>query len=65
MQLAYAGAEPLFVDVDVDTMGLSPEALKRFLEENAEKGRLEHLTKPQEKEYQPAFRCILLGFRAE
>jgi len=35
--ISYAGAEPLFVDVDVDTMGLSPMALKRFLEENTEK----------------------------
>ena len=35
--ISYAGAEPLFVDVDIDTMGLSPVALKRFLEENAEK----------------------------
>ena len=35
--ITYAGAKPLFVDVDVDTMGLSPVALKRFLEENTEK----------------------------
>ena len=35
--ISYAGAKPVFVDVDVDTMGLSPLALKRFLEENAEK----------------------------
>ena len=35
--ITYAGATPLFIDVDVDTMGLSPAALKRFLEENAEK----------------------------
>ena len=35
--ISYAGAVPLFVDVDVDTMGLSPAALKRFLEDNAEK----------------------------
>ena len=35
--ISYAGAKPLFVDVDVDTMGLSPVALKRFLEENTEK----------------------------
>ena len=35
--ISYAGAKPLFVDVDEDTMGLSPEALKRFLEKNAEK----------------------------
>lgn len=30
----YCGAEPLFIDVDKDTMGLSPSSLKSFLEEN-------------------------------
>jgi len=35
--ISYAGAKPLFIDVDVDTMGLSPAALRRFLEENAQK----------------------------
>lgn len=35
--ISYAGAKPLFIDVDPDTMGLSPAALKRFLERNAEK----------------------------
>ena len=35
--IRYAGAEPIFIDVDIDTMGLSPMALRRFLEENAEK----------------------------
>jgi perosamine synthetase len=35
--ISYAGAKPLFIDVDIDTMGLSPVALKCFLEENAEK----------------------------
>ena len=35
--ISYAGAKPLFVDVDLDTMGLSPSALKRFLEQNTEK----------------------------
>jgi perosamine synthetase len=35
--ISYAGAKPLFIDVDRDTMGLSPVALKRFLEKNAEK----------------------------
>lgn len=29
----YNGANPVFVDVDYDTMGLSPEALENFLEE--------------------------------
>ena len=35
--ITYAGAKPLFVDVDIDTMGMSPSALKSFLENNAEK----------------------------
>src|SRR5690606_10046755 len=30
--LSYAGAHPVFVDVDEDTLGMSPEALRRFLE---------------------------------
>ena len=34
--IAYTGAQPVFVDVDVDTMGLSPDALLRFLESNVE-----------------------------
>jgi len=35
--ISYAGAEPVFIDVDLDTMGLSPTSLQRFLEESAEK----------------------------
>lgn len=35
--LSYAGAHPVFVDVDRDTMGMSPEALSRFLAQHAEK----------------------------
>lgn len=34
--IAYNGAIPVFVDVDLDTMGLSPKALNDFLEEHAE-----------------------------
>lgn len=34
--VSYAGAHPVFVDVDRDTMGMSPEALRGFLEQNAE-----------------------------
>jgi len=32
--ISYCGAQPIFVDVDRDTMGLSPSALKEFLENN-------------------------------
>jgi len=35
--ITYAGAKPLFIDVDIDSMGMSPIALEEFLEENAEK----------------------------
>jgi len=32
--ISYCGAQPIFLDVDKDTMGLSPSALKEFLEKN-------------------------------
>ena len=34
--IVYAGAVPIFVDVDKDTMGLSPTSLEHFLKENTE-----------------------------
>ena len=34
--ISYTGANPVFIDVDRDTMGLSPDALSLFLQENAE-----------------------------
>ena len=34
--ISYIDAKPVFVDVDLDTMGLSPQALKNFLEANCE-----------------------------
>jgi len=34
--ISYIGANPVFVDVDLGTMGLSPESLKNFLENNCE-----------------------------
>jgi aminotransferase in exopolysaccharide biosynthesis len=34
--IAYTGADPLYIDVDRDTMGLSPEKLKNFLESECE-----------------------------
>ena len=35
--ISYLGAYPVFVDVDLDTMGLSPIALLQFLETHCEK----------------------------
>jgi len=34
--ISYTGAKPIFIDVDLDTLGMSPEALKNFLEKNCE-----------------------------
>lgn len=34
--ISYCGANPVFVDVDLDSMGMSPESLKEFLEQNCE-----------------------------
>ncbi len=34
--ISYIGAKPVFVDVDLDTMGLSPDSLENFLETNCE-----------------------------
>jgi perosamine synthetase len=38
--ISYLGAEPLFIDVDKDTLGLSPDKLEHFLKWECEK--LEH-----------------------
>lgn len=35
--IAYNNARPVFIDVDQDTMGMSPQALQSFLEEYGEK----------------------------
>ena len=34
--IIYNNANPIFLDVDIDTMGLSPKAVANFLEENGE-----------------------------
>src|SRR5262249_22458632 len=34
--IRHAGGEPVFVDVDLDTMGMSSEALAEFLSQHAE-----------------------------
>ena len=34
--VSYCGARPVFLDIDLDTLGMAPEALRRFLEDHAE-----------------------------
>lgn len=43
--IAYTGAKPVYVDVDLDTMGLSPTALERFLSTHAIKQNGQTLNK--------------------
>jgi aminotransferase in exopolysaccharide biosynthesis len=35
--ISHAGAKPIFIDVDMDTMGLSPKKLMEFLVQNCER----------------------------
>lgn len=34
--ISYCGAKPVFVDVDIETLGLNPDALSAFIENNTE-----------------------------
>jgi len=43
--ITYTGARPVFVDVDLDTLGMSPESLKNWLENNAIKKGNETINK--------------------
>jgi perosamine synthetase len=44
--IAYTGAKPVFVDVDLDTMGMSPIALRTWLVENTKPYKPSKLSKP-------------------
>jgi aminotransferase in exopolysaccharide biosynthesis len=35
--ISYLGSKPIFIDIDEDSLGMSPTKLKSFLEKNAEK----------------------------
>ena len=53
--LSYIGAHPVFIDVDRSTMGLSPDAMKEWLQKNAEvrkNTRINELDKRHDFAYQ-------------
>ena len=53
--LSYIGAHPVFLDVDRSTMGLSPDAMKEWLQKNAEvrkNSRINELDKSHDFAYQ-------------
>jgi perosamine synthetase len=43
--ISYTGADPVFIDVDMDTLGLSPEKLDNWLNENILPGNINKITK--------------------
>ena len=59
--LSYIGAHPVFIDVDRSTMGLSPDAMKEWLQKNAEvrkNTRIKELDKSHDFAYQEdAYAC--------
>lgn len=48
--IAYCGAEPIFIDVDLDTLGMSPNALRSWLDKYAEIGPTGVINKRSRKE---------------
>lgn len=59
--ISYTGASPLFVDVDMDTLGMSPKSLSAFLEEFGDvRDDGFCYNKQTKKESLLAFRCIPL-----
>lgn len=42
--ISHCGAKPIFIDVDIDTMGLSPEKLNDWLTKNTQYDDLKHQT---------------------
>lgn len=39
--ISHCGAYPVFLDVDLETMGMSPESLRKFLKENVKYNKIE------------------------
>ena len=60
--IVYNGAHPVFVDVDQDTMGMSPKALHEFLEEFGERRENGVFNKKTEKRIAAILAMHTFGF---
>src|SRR5690606_8752343 len=60
--IVYNNATPIFIDVDLDTMGLSPKAVEAFLEENAELRDVVCYNKTTEKKIAACLPMHTFGF---
>ena len=62
--LSYIGAFPVFVDVDKDTMGLSPEKLEKFLTDNVTMVKGECVNKTSKRKIKAVVPMHTFGFPA-
>ena len=60
--ISYSGATPVFIDVDEDTMGMSPTSLSQFLENNCEKQNGEVFNKNSGKRVAACIPMHTFGF---
>lgn len=60
--IVYNGARPIFLDVDLDTMGLSPNAVQKFLSEYAELKENECYNKTSGKKISACLPMHTFGF---
>jgi perosamine synthetase len=60
--LSYIGANPVFVDVDKDTLGLSPEKLEHFLTQNTDIINDECINKTTKKRIKAVLPMHTFGF---
>jgi len=51
--ISYCGAHPIFLDVDMDTLGLSTTALKNWLAQNVDLVKIDDVSKPSKPSQQP------------
>ena len=58
----YCGAKPVFVDVDIDTMGMSPKSLESFLKNHT---KWDSSTNQQIALFQPACQCTHLAIHVK
>ena len=71
--ISHCGAKPVFVDVDIDTMGMSPEKLNDWLSKNTKlvkttslgETKWRRVNRLTENLSLPSFQCILSVFLAE
>jgi len=60
--ISYTGSKPIFIDVDKDTMGMSPHKLRKFLENNSKIIKGKCINKKTEKQILACVPMHTFGF---